>query len=207
MSMTPTTPKSFATDGANGASGAPGGSAGTANLGNGAQAVPASWLASGTFGESGTLGFDGGGVIPDDDSQPADPSADPSGNPQPTDPNANMNGSVSDRLALALTSVDSALSYGRKLNGLHSDGGMDEGTGQQAANMPTIPGNQSETPGPYKPQQPQPQQQAANMPMIPGSQSETPGPYVPQQPQPQKMASNDGDDDDAPVIPSEEETA
>lgn len=172
--------------------------------------------------------FDDGGVVPEQD--PNDDGG------QPADPNASMNGQVNDRIALALTSVDSALQYGRTKHGLPGDSGMDEGPGQQAAAMPMIPGNQSETPGPYKPQQPNPkmaaamptipgnqsqtpgpytpqqpqpgQQQAAAMPMIPGNQSETPGPYKPQQPQPQQMASNDDDgDDDTPTIPTEEETA
>lgn len=144
--------------------------------------------------------FDDGGIVPDD------PNSDGG---QPTDPNASINGPVNDRIALALTSVDSALQYGRNKHGLPGDSGMDEGGGQQqAANMPMIPGNQSETPGPYKPQQPQPQKVAAAMPTIPGNQSQTPGPYKPQQPQPQQTASNDqDDDDDTPTIPSEEETA
>ena len=99
----------------------------------------------------------------------------------------------------ALQSVDATMQALYAKYGL-SDGGNKEGDGQQtqtAGMMPTIPGNQSETPGPYVPQQPKPQQVAAAMPMIPGNQSETPGPYVPQQPKPQQTGAIDTDEDTA----------
>lgn len=159
--------------------------------------------------------FDDGGTVPDQD--PNDDGG------QPADPNAGLNGAVNDRIALALTSVDSALQYGRTKHGLPGDSGMDEGTGQQAANMPTIPGNQSNTPGPYVPQQkPQPQQMAANMPASPAGQSESgvkplqpaPGPLPPtstpfgqRQGQPYGRVADASGDDDTPTIPTEEETA
>jgi hypothetical protein len=236
-------PKDFSEDGA---SGAVGGAANTANLGNGTftptpaemgngALAPDGWggvwnephndltdqqamseYGAGAFG-NGALGlmFDDGGVVPDQD--PNDDGG------QPPDPNADMNGQVNDRIALALTSVDSALQYGRNKHGLPADSGMNEGSSQQAAAMPMIPGNQSETPGPYKPQQPQPQKMAANMPAAPASQSESgaprqlpaPGPLPPtstpfgqRQGQPYgRVADNSDGDDDTPTIPSDEETA
>lgn len=145
-------------------------------------------------------GLADGGVVGED---PDDPTAAPGGD----------DNGMGDRLALALTSVDSALSYGRKLNGLPADSGMDEGGGgQQAANMPMIPGNQSETPGPYKPQP----KMAANMPMPmkPAGQSE--GNVPPLTPNPGRLsapafgkrtADNEPGDGGQPVIPDEEETA
>ena len=84
-------------------------------------------------------------------------------------------GGLQQSINQALETVDNALSYGRKLHGLPDGNGAIPD--QQAANMPTIPGNQSETPGPYKPGGGQ--KQAAAMPTIPGNQSETPGPYKP----------------------------
>lgn len=84
-----------------------------------------------------------------------------------------------DMMAKALQSVDQTLQYTYQKYGL---GGGNSETGgdpqKEAAAMPMIPGNQSETPGPYKPGGGG-QKTAAAMPMIPGNQSETPGPYQP----------------------------
>ncbi len=253
-------PKDFSQDGASGAVGGAANTANLGNgtqqispqqaaidfgagaLGNGALA-PQGWggeygsspmsdaQASQQFGSGALAGgnlslmFEDGGIVPDDPS--ADPYADGG---QPQDPNGEQDGSINDRIALALTSVDSALAYGRQKNGLPADGGMDEGNGsQQAAAMPMIPGNQSETPGPYVPQRPKPQQMAANMPAAPASQSDSgvkpiqpqPGPLAPtsnpfgqRQGQPYGRVadaaggqSQDTNDDDTPTIPTDEETA
>ncbi|OYV25241.1 MAG: hypothetical protein B7X08_06430, partial [Acidocella sp. 20-63-7] len=62
--------------------------------------------------------------------------------------------------------------------------------------VPTIPGNQSETPGPYVPQQPRPQQMAQagyqnnRMPAVPGSQSESGVPPVQPMPGPLPPTAN-----------------
>jgi hypothetical protein len=84
-----------------------------------------------------------------------------------------------DHISKALETVDQVLAFGRKLHGL--GGGDNEGAIDTAAAMPMIPGNQSETPGPYRPGGGG-QKMAANMPSIPGSQSESGRP--PQQPMP-----------------------
>lgn len=116
-----------------------------------------------SFSEGGAVGE--GGESPDDDGAM----------PQSMD-------GLQQSINQALATVDNTLSYGRKLHGLPSG---DEGGGMQTAGaMPMIPGNQSETPGPYKPQP----KVAGAMPTIPGNQSETPGPYKPGQPRPQKTA-------------------
>lgn len=122
----------------------------------------------------------------------------------------------------ALSTIDGVLAFGRRLHGLGGGGdneGAIPGAGKQAGAMPMIPGNQSQTPGPYKPTQPRPQQQAANypMPVRPGGQSETgippaqPGPgTLPPTSNPfGKRADNDQDgDSDAPgAIDTDEETA
>lgn len=70
-----------------------------------------------------------------------------------------------DVISRALGTVDQVLAYGRKLHGLggggndEGDGGAIQGVGQQAGNMPAIPGNQSNSgmrpaqpaPGPLAP--------------------------------------------------------
>ena len=116
----------------------------------------------------GGLSFADGGSMPDTGGSSGDATGDATGG-------TNDN---SDLVSLALATVDSALQYGRQKYGLG------DGDQQQAGAMPTIPGNQSNTPGPYVPQQPrpQPQQVAANMPTVPGSQSNSGIP--PQQPMP-----------------------
>lgn len=227
-------PKDFSEDGAAGASGPPQGTSGTFGTSSSGGAIPQSWLANGALAPNGYGGvwngnqitqqqasdkfgagalaqgalglmFEGGGTVPDQDDAGA--GADPSSG----DPTSG----TGDPISLALTTVDNALAYGRKLNGLPSSGG----DSQQAAAMPTIPGNQSNTPGPYQPGQPRPQQQAANMPMQPSSQSESgvkpiqpmPGRLPPTSNPFGKRADNDqGDgDDSAPTIPTDddEETA
>lgn len=127
-----------------------------------------------------------------------------------------------DRISKALDTVDAVLAFGRKLHGLggnEEDDGAIKGT-QTAAAMPTIPGNQSETPGPYKPGQGG-QQMAANMPSVPGSQSNSgqrppqpmPGPLPPtSNPFGKRADAGDGDgdgdsDDQGGAINTEEDTA
>lgn len=237
-------PKDFSEDGAAGASGPPQGTSGTFGNSSSGGAIPQNWLSNGALAPNGYGGvwngnqitqqqasdefgagalgqgalglmFEDGGTVPDQDDAGA--GADPSGDTPGGDPTSG----TGDPISLALTTVDNALAYGRKLNGLPSSGG----DSQQAAAMPTIPGNQSDTPGPYQPGQPRPQQQAANMPMQPPSQSESG--VKPLQPMPGRLpptsnpfgkrtAANepgdgDGDGDDTtPTIPTgddEEETA
>lgn len=220
-------PKDFSEDGAAGASGPPQGTAGTFGnyslagsgqkmtdlqalqafgpgaLAPGAYSTDPSSSSMNMFANSGSVMFEDGGVVPDADDAGA------GANPNGGDPTSG----TGDPITLALTTVDNALAYGRKLNGL-PDGGQ-----QDAAAMPMIPGNQSQTPGPYKPGQPRPQQMAANMPMQPASQSESgvkpiqpmPGRLPPTSNPFGKRADNDqGDgDDSAPTIPTDddEETA
>src|SRR5579859_4314435 len=119
-----------------------------------------------------------------------------------------------DMMAKALESVDKTLQYTYQKYGLGGGNQESGGAINTAGMMPTIPGNQSETPGPYVPQQPKPQQMAANMPTIPGSQSNSGVP--PQQPMPGplpptsnpfgKRADNDSDDRSA-AIDTDEDTA
>jgi hypothetical protein len=91
----------------------------------------------------GGFAFDQGGAVPDDDNGDSDGS-----------PGQNS-------MAQALESVDKTLQYSYQKYGL-TGGDNETGGGQQTAGMmPTIPGNQSNTPGPYVPQQPQPRQQGA----------------------------------------------
>lgn len=126
-----------------------------------------------------------------------------------------------DTISKALSSVDAVLAFGRKLHGL--GGGDNEGAINTAGNMPTIPGNQSETPGPYQPGQPRPQQMAQasyqnnRMPMRPGSQSESgvqpiqpaPGPLPPtNNPFGKRADAGDSDSDDqSGAIDTDEDTA
>ena len=147
------------------------------------------------------MGFADGGAIPDDETGEGSPEQ--------------------DRISKALESVDQVLAFGRQLHGL--GGGDNEGAIQTAGAMPTIPGNQSNTPGPYKPQQPQPQQVAANMPSVPGSQSNSGAKPVQPMPGPLPPTSNpfgkradagsdpdqDGDNDSgqAGAIDTDEDTA
>jgi hypothetical protein len=205
--MAATGPKSFATDGA---AGSAGGSAGTANLGNGQPNIPATWMANGAlngFGGQYTqepasndpvgsqawnsehsgnpidLMFDDGGTVPDTNDGP--------------DPSSGMSG-TGDRIALALATVDSALSYGRKLNGLPSDGDDTESNtaapgGQQVAmgaRMPSVPGTQSNSGA--KPIQP-----------MPGPLPPTSNPFGKR-----TMGANepgDGGDDATPTIPTDDD--
>jgi hypothetical protein len=164
--------------------------------------------ALGTYDGNGTytrspMGFDDGGAMPDDDGGAIQTAAamptipgNQSETPGPYVPQkprpqtANNAGDGSNLVDLALADVQDVLKYTRNKFGL---GGGD----QQAGAMPMIPGNQSETPGPYVPQQPKPQQVAGMMPTIPGNQSETPGPYVPQQPKPQQFGAIPDDDQEA----------
>jgi hypothetical protein len=150
-----------------------------------ASQVPAGW--------ANTIMFDDGGSVPD----PNDASQDQSGDPT---------SGTGDPISLALSTVDSALSYGRKLNGLPTD----DASGQQAANMPTIPGSQSNTPGPYQPQQPKPQQvaQAGSMPSVPGNQSNSGVKPIQPMPGPLPPTSNPfgkrADASQAPIIPTDD---
>ena len=160
-------------------------------------ATAASRFGAGALGE-GNLGmsFSDGGAIDDTDGSPAQ-----------------------DRISKALGTVDSVLAFGRKLHGLGGNE-EDDGTipGAQAGAMPMIPGNQSETPGPYRPGQGG-QTMAANMPSVPGSQSNSgqrppqpmPGPLPPTSNPFGKRADagdGDGDDDDqGGAINTDEETA
>lgn len=151
-----------------------------------------------------TMSFAQGGAVPTDDGD---------GDGEDT------NGSPGqDAISKALDSVDAVLAYGRKLHGLGGGQAEDGGAipGAQAGAMPTIPGNQSNTPGPYTPSQPpQPQQMAAGygngrMPAIPGNQSNSGAPPIQPQPGPLPPTSNpfgkradagddgDGDDDSQP---------
>lgn len=143
-------------------------------------------------------GYAGGGAIEDDTN----------GSPE------------QDQITKALASVDQVLAYGRKLHGL---GGDNEGGAiDTAAAMPMIPGNQSETPGPYRPGGGG-QKMAANMPMVPGSQSNSgippqrpaPGPLPPTSNPFGKRADagstsdqdNDNDSDQPGAIDTDEEAA
>lgn len=140
------------------------------------------------------LMFEDGGEVPDaqDDDTPdiADPNDqnNPSQSQGATNPTSGVSDQLGDRIALALSTVDSALSYGRKLNGLPGDSGNDEGPGQQASNMPMVPGTQSESgqrtqpdPGPLPPTSNPfgqrtvrpPLKMSANMPAQPAGQSES----------------------------------
>lgn len=139
--------------------------------------------------------FAAGGAIPDD--QGGD------GSPQ------------QDQMSQALESVDKTMQYIYQKYGL-TGGGDQEGNQQQAAAMPTIPGNQSETPGPYVPQQPKPQQMAANsyqnnqMPAIPGTQSNSGVPPLQPQPGPLPPTNNPFGkraDDSSGAIDTDEGTA
>lgn len=205
-------PKSFSEDGASGASGPPQGQAGTfgtlgnsggsltsENLSNGAlngfggvfAPTPPSndpvgsqaWNSEHSGGGNLNMMFDGGGSVPD----PSDAGEDQTGDPT---------SGTGDPISLALTTVDNALAYGRKLNGL--PGGDDSGGGQQmamGARMPSVPGTQSNSG--TKPIQP-----------MPGPLPPTGNPFG-------KRADNeqgdgDGDDSPTPTIPEDdgdEETA
>lgn len=182
-------PKSFSEDGASGAGGGTSATQGVgwntppSNTSIGSYGGPSSPTAlgeaelalgrEGSFSgniQSGGFAFDQGGAVPDDDDSDGSPGQ--------------------DLMSQALESVDKTLQYSYQKYGL---GGGD----QEAANMPSRPGTQSEYPGggTYGPggSPPAPQQQAGMMPTIPGNQSETPGPYqpgTPSQPPPQQMASN-----------------
>jgi hypothetical protein len=141
------------------------------------------------------LQFSTGGAIPDDDG------SDQSNNDSDGTPGQ------SDAISQALSSVDDILSYGRSLYGLG-----DQSNGQAidtASNMPSVPGNQSNSGRP--PVQPMPgplpptsnpfgkradggsdsgQQVAANMPSVPGSQSNSGRPPVQPMPGPLPPTSN-----------------
>lgn len=140
--------------------------------------------------------FSQGGAIPDGDD-------DYDGNGSP----------AQERMQRALSNIEGVLAFGRKLHGL--GGGDNEGAINTAGAMPTIPGNQSQTPGPYKPQ-PRPQQQAANypMPIRPAGQSESGVPPAPPGPGTLPPTSNpfgkraDNDQDDSGgAIDTDEDTA
>lgn len=143
------------------------------------------------------LSFADGGEVPDADDMPDPTAGADADTPAQTNPTSGVSDQLGDRIALALSTVDSALSYGRKLNGLPGDSGDNEGTGQQAANMPMVPGTQSESgtrtqpePGPLPPTSNPfgqrttrpPLKMSANVPAVPASQSDTGLP--PQQPGP-----------------------
>jgi hypothetical protein len=213
-------PKSFSEDGAFGASGPPQGTAGTfgnqpggvpgtgasgmitdaqalAEFGPGAfangalngmggvfQQAPASndpvgsqaWNSEHSGGGNLNMMFEDGGSVPEQD-QSGDPTS-----------------GTGDPISLALTTVDSALAYGRKLNGLPTDDGSSPQQMAMGARMPSIPGTQSNSG--TKPIQP-----------MPGPLPPTSNPFG-------KRADNsqgDGDSDDAtPTIPEDdgdEETA
>lgn len=160
------------------------------------------------------LSFAEGGAIPDGDED--DPNAT---DPQGSALGASMQRSIND----AMNTVKDALSYGRQLHGLGSGGG------QQAARMPTQPGNQSESGLPRQPPAPGPQQpqfgkrtdaegaiddggsdQTAAMPSVPFSETPKPQPM----PGPLPPTSNpfgkrgqqaDAGDDASPAIDTEED--
>lgn len=155
----------------------------------------AHFMSSNPFGMS----FDDGGAV-GDDSQ---------GSPQ------------QDAISKALETADQVLAYGRKLHGLggqEEDGGAIPGV--QAGNMPTIPGNQSESGLPPAQPQPPAQQLAAGygngrMPAVPGNQSNSGSPPIQPQPGPLPPTSNpfgkradndpdgDGDNDQSGAIDTE----
>lgn len=183
----------------------------------------ANWDASGisafgqqvpTAGAAG-LAFADGGAIPDADGDEDDPNAT---DPQGSAMGQSMQRSIND----AMNTVKDALSYGRNLHGL--GGGQ-----QEAAAMPTIPGNQSESGRPAQRPAPGPQQpqfgkradaqgaiddegsdQTAAMPSVPFSETPKPQPM----PGPLPPTSNpfgkrgqqaDAGDDASPAIDTEED--
>ena len=134
---------------------------------------------------------------------------------------------IADEIAQALTSVDSALDFGRKLHGLPT-GGEDEQ--QMAQRMPTVPGNPSESgiprpqpmPGPLPPtSNPFGKRRMAGltrMPTTPGNQSESGVPRPLPMPGPLPPTSNpfgkrgttasnsDSDGDEGGAIPEDDTT-
>jgi hypothetical protein len=131
--------------------------------------------------------FEDGGVVPDQDDAGA------GANPASGDPTSG----TGDPISLALTTVDNALAYGRKLNGLPSDGGGGSAQPQQmAANMPMAPAGQSETG--IKPPLP-----------APGRLPPTSNPFGKRTPLKIVGDNEPGDGDSTPKIPDDddEETA
>lgn len=175
-------PKDFSEDGAAGAGGPPQGTSGTFGNSSASQggAIPSNWMANGALAPNGYggvwdgtqitadqasqkygagavgdgalqgLGFEGGGSIPDAD-------GDQDGDQDGGAPAMPAGGGSSDRIALALATVDSALSYGRSKHGLPADSDTtDSNQPQQMAQnrLPSVPGTQSESG--IKPVQPMP---------------------------------------------------
>jgi len=161
------------------------------------QAIPSA--ASTGAGQSPTdfgsgIFFDQGGGVPDPDdaSGQSDPSQDPASQGSGQDPMSNV-------LQRALGSVDQVLQYGYQQFGLSTNAPADGSGGgiqDQAAAMPAVPGNPSDsgvpplqpTPGPLPPtSNPFGKRMASNMPAVPGTQSNsgipplqpTPGPLPP----------------------------
>lgn len=121
-----------------------------------------------------------------------------------------------DAISRALQSVTEVLNFGRQRYGL-SGGGDNEGNTNTAAAMPMIPGNQSNTPGPYKPADKPAGQKQAAMPAIPGNPSESgiqrpqpmPGPLPPTSNPFGKRADagSDNADDQSGAIDTDEDAA
>lgn len=149
--------------------------------------IPENPMSGVLYGNNGNYAFDQGGAVPDDedsDSSDQQPQSAPAGNSD-------------DLVAQALAAVKDTLQFTRQQYGLGGDQ-------QQAANMPAVPGSQSESgipplqpaPGALPPTSnpfgkrttpPRPGQMASNMPAIPGTQSDSgvapiqpaPGPLPP----------------------------
>lgn len=111
------------------------------------------------------------------------------GDPNATDPQGSMMGSSLQRsINQALSTVNNALSYGRKLHGIGGGGGGSQGEAIQTAGaMPTIPGTQSESGAPRE----RP---------APGALPPLANPFG-------KRASNDGAGDDQSQAAAPQETA
>jgi hypothetical protein len=146
---------------------------------NAGKAYNASHTPTGITGSSQQLMFDGGGSVPDQD-----------------DMSDQTNSGLGDRISLALATVDSALAYGRKLNGLGGDSGMDEGEDSSQA-----------------PPQQMAQDSYGNnrMPAVPGSQSNSGVPPIQPMPGPLPPTSNPfgkrADAGQTPMIPDDEDNS
>lgn len=126
------------------------------------------------------LMFDGGGTVPDQDDASAGSSQDQSGDPS---------SGTGDPISLALSTVDQALDYGRKLNGLPSGGGDQvASSAYDNGRMPAIPGNQSNSG--TKPIQP-----------MPGPLPPTSNPFGKRQ----QVGANEPDDGGQTTIPTDDD--